>query len=127
MTVTLRALSTAVPPTVLVQDKVRDVFAEQAGLSRLGQRLVTTSFNVSGIETRYSGIEELTLEPVDWDRQFFDAETRELLMPGTRVRNELYIEQATRLYVEAGRRILEAMPGVEAPDVTHVITVSCTG
>ncbi|MET0725324.1 MAG: type III polyketide synthase [Leifsonia sp.] len=127
MTVTLRALRTAVPPTVLIQDKVRDVFASQEGLSRLGQRLVATSFNVSGIDTRYSVIEELTLEPVEWDRQFFDAATGELLLPGTKVRNELYIEQATMLYVEAGRRILEAMPGVEAADVTHVITVSCTG
>ncbi|MEJ3405158.1 type III polyketide synthase [Rathayibacter sp. YIM 133350] len=127
MTVTLRALRTVVPPTLLVQEQVRDVFAAQPGLSRLGQRLVATSFNASGIERRYSVIEELSLQPSDLERQFFDPESGDLLMPGTRVRNELYIEQATLLYVEAARAALEACEGIEAADVTHVITVSCTG
>ena len=48
-------------------------------------------------------------------------------MPGTKVRNELYIVEATKLFVEAGRRALENCPGVTAADVTHVVTVSCTG
>ncbi|SDT14510.1 type III polyketide synthase [Microterricola viridarii] len=127
MDVTLRALQTAVPPTVLVQEEVRDVFASQPGLGRLGQRLVSTAFNSSGIETRYSVIEELSLEQSPGEHQFFDAETGLLLSPGTKVRNELYADQATLLFVEAARRSLAACPGVEAADVTHVITVSCTG
>ncbi|WEO79365.1 type III polyketide synthase [Cryobacterium sp. SO2] len=127
MAVTLRALQTVVPPTVLVQEQVRDIFAAQPGLSRLGQRLVTASFNLSGIDTRHTVIEELTLDSETSDPQFFDAATQRLLMPGTRVRNELYIEQATKLFVEAGRRALAACPGLEASDITHVVTVSCTG
>ncbi|WP_233437845.1 hypothetical protein [Agromyces laixinhei] len=58
MTVSLRGVSTVVPSTVLVQDEVRDVFAGQPGLGRLGQRIVATSFNVSGIETRYTVLDE---------------------------------------------------------------------
>lgn len=127
MAVTLRALQTVVPPTVLVQDEVRDIFAAQPGLSRLAQRLVTTSFTMSGIDTRHTVIEELTLDSTATDPQFFDAATRRLLVPGTRVRNELYIEQATTLFVEAGRRALAACPGLDAADITHVVTVSCTG
>ncbi|SIO00009.1 type III polyketide synthase [Agromyces cerinus] len=127
MTVTLRGLSTAVPATVLVQDEVRDVFAAQPGLGRLGQRIVATSFNVSGIERRHSVLEELRWDAHPEDPVFFDAESGELLLPGTKVRNELYAEHATRLYVEAGRAAIEATPGIEASDVTHVITVSCTG
>ena len=127
MTVTLRGLSTAVPPTVLIQDQVRDVFAAQPGLSRLAQRIVPTSFNVSGIETRHTVIEELTFDDVDGEREFFDPVSGELLMPGTKVRNELYIREATKLYVEAGRLALDALDDVAASDVTHVITVSCTG
>ena len=64
MVVTLRALETAVPPTILVQDEVREVFATQPDLSRLAQRLVSTSFSVSGIDTRHTVIEELTLAAV---------------------------------------------------------------
>ncbi|RNE64114.1 type III polyketide synthase [Cryobacterium tepidiphilum] len=125
--VTLRSLQTAVPHTVLVQDEVRDVFAGQPGLSRLAQRLVSTSFNASGIDTRYTVIDELNLNDTSADPRFFDAKTGELLAPSTRVRNELYITEATKLYVEAGRRALEACPGVTAADITHVVTVSCTG
>ena len=127
MAVTLRALQTAVPPTILYQEQVRDVFASQPGLSRLAQRLVTTSFNVSGIDTRHTVIDELTLDGNGAVPQFFDPETQTLLVPGTRVRNELYITEATKLFVEAGRRALDACPDVDAADVTHVVTVSCTG
>ncbi|WP_416348094.1 type III polyketide synthase [Cryobacterium sp. 10C2] len=127
MSVTLRALQTVVPSTVLVQEQVRDVFASQPGLSRLGKRLVTASFNLSGIERRHTVIEELTLDSDVANPQFFDAATQTLLVPSTRVRNELYITEATKLFVEAGRRALAACPGIEAADVTHVVTVSCTG
>ena len=127
MVVTLRGLQTAVPPTILVQDQVRDVFAAQPGLSRLAQRLVTTSFNMSGIDTRRTVIEELTLDAETSEPRFFDPETQRLLSPSTGVRNELYIVEATKLFVEAGRRALAACPGVEAADITHVVTVSCTG
>lgn len=127
MVVTLRALQTAVPPTVLVQEAVRDVFASQPDLSRLGQRLVSTAFNASGIETRYSVIEELSLNQPPGEHDFFDSATGLLRRPGTKLRNELYIQQATPLFVEAARRALDACPGIEAADVTHVVTVSCTG
>ena len=127
MAVTLRALQTAVPPTILIQEQVRDVFAAQPDLSRLAQRLVTASFNLSGIDTRHTVIEELTLDADGADPKFFDAVTGRLLVPSTRVRNELYITEATKLFVEAGQRALAACPGIEAADVTHVVTVSCTG
>ncbi|TFB68481.1 type III polyketide synthase [Cryobacterium sp. Hz9] len=127
MAVTLRALQTVVPPTILIQEQVRDIFAAQPGLSRLAQRLVSTSFNVSGIETRHTVIDELTLDNDAAEPQFFDARQQLLLVPSTRVRNELYITEATKLFVEAGRRALAACPDIRPEDVTHVVTVSCTG
>jgi len=127
MAVTLRALQTVVPPTILVQEQVRDIFAAQPGLSRLGQRLVSTSFNVSGIDTRHTVISELTLDNHAVEPQFFDSAQQRLLVPSTKVRNELYIVEATKLFVEAGRRALAACPDIRPEDVTHVVTVSCTG
>ncbi len=127
MTITLRGVTTVVPPTVLVQEEVRDVFAAQPGLNRLAQRIVATSFNVSGIERRHTVLEELSWDSQTEEPVFFDIRTGELLFPGTKARNELYAEHATRLYVEAGRAAIEATPGIEASEVTHVITVSCTG
>ena len=127
MAVALRGLSTVVPPTVLIQEEVRDVFGTQPGLNRLAQRIVSTSFNVSGIETRHTVLEELTRDAHPDEPVFFDIDSGELLLPGTKARKELYAEFATKLYVEAGRAAIAATPGIEASDVTHIITVSCTG
>lgn len=123
----LRGLRTAVPPTVLVQDEVRDVFAAQPDLGRLARRIIATSFNASGIDTRRTVIDELRHGSAGEHPMFFDAATGRLRMPGTKVRNDLYRTEATRLFVEAARRSLDAVPGISAQDVTHVVTVSCTG
>lgn len=123
----LRGLSTVVPRTELPQAAVRDVFAAQPGLNRLAQRIITTSFDVSGIERRYTVLDELTFEDVDGDPVFFDRATGDLLMPGTKARNDIYAIEATKLYLEAAREAIAATPGIEASDITHVVTVSCTG
>lgn len=123
----LRSLQTIVPDTVLVQEQVRDVFAQQPDLGRLAQRIVTTSFNVSGIDTRHTVIEELSLQSDTTDPVFFDRRSGALLAPGTKARNDLYTREAAKLFVDVARRAIDADPDLEPADVTHVITVSCTG
>ena len=127
MTVTLRSLETAVPSTVLVQDQVRDVFAAQPGLTRLGTRLVNTCFNGADIDTRRTALEELTLSSTVENPQFFDPQTGLLLMPSTKTRNDIFAAEATKLFIEAGTKAVENCPGIGPEDITHVITVSCTG
>ena len=127
MTVTLRSLETAVPPTVLVQDQAREVFAAQPGLTRLGTRLVNTCFDSSGIETRYTALEELTLERRSEEPVFFDAASGLVLSPSTKVRNDIFALEATKLFVEAARKAVDACEGIGPEDITHVVTVSCTG
>ena len=111
----------------MVQPQVRDVFAAQPGLTRLGQRLVGAAFDSSGIETRYTVLEELTLDRSFDDPLFFDQKELRILSPSTKARNEVYAEEGTKLFVEAARRALAAAPGIEASDITHVVTASCTG
>jgi len=127
MPVTLRSLETAVPETVLVQSEVRDVFAGQPGLTRLGQRLVATSFDYSGIETRHTAVEELTLARRSSEPVFFDAGSRAILSPSTKVRNDVFAAEATPLFIESARKALASCPDLSPADITHVITVSCTG
>ncbi|WP_259614254.1 type III polyketide synthase [Microbacterium paraoxydans] len=123
----LRPLQTIVPETVLVQEQVRDVFASQPELGRLAQRIVATSFNVSGIDSRHTVIGELSLDSETTDPVFFDRGSGRLLAPGTKARNDIYTREASRLFVEVARRALDADPDLTPADVTHVITVSCTG
>lgn len=124
---TLRGLQTVVPPTVLAQEEIRDVLAAQPGLGRLARRIIATSFDGSGIDTRHTVIDELRPDARPDHPVFFDAASGLLQLPGTRTRNDIYEAEATPLFVEAARRSLRAAPGVEAADVTHVVTVSCTG
>ncbi|WP_141880801.1 type III polyketide synthase [Homoserinimonas aerilata] len=124
MTPSIIALETVVPPTVLLQHDVRDVFAAQPGLSRLAQRLVPATFDAAAIETRHSAIAELSWESGAEHPLFFLPASGLLLSPSTRVRNELYTEQAGQLYVEAAKK---ACASLDTDRITHVITVSCTG
>jgi predicted naringenin-chalcone synthase len=127
MTVYLRSLETAVPPTVLVQTEARDVFALQPGLSRLGSRLVSTCFDSAAIDTRHTAVEEMTMAFRSDDPRFFDPATGLLLNPTTQVRNEIFAEEATKLFIEAAQAALDACPELTPLDITHVVTVSCTG
>ncbi|MCI1020124.1 type III polyketide synthase [Microbacterium sp. C5A9] len=125
--VVLRSLRTIVPDTVLAQAEVRDLFAAQPDVGRLGQRIIGASFNGSGIDTRHTVIEELSSTARTDEPVFYDRETGLLRSPGTKVRNDLYTSEASRLFVDVARRALDADPDLDAADVTHVITVSCTG
>ncbi|MHA7288460.1 type III polyketide synthase [Arthrobacter sp. MDT3-24] len=127
MTVYVRSLETAVPPTVLVQTEARDVFAAQPGLTRLGSRLVSTCFDSAAIDTRHTAVEEMTMAFRSDDPQFFDPSTGLLLNPTTKVRNEFFAREVTKLFIESARAAVDACPDLSLLDITHVITVSCTG
>ncbi|WP_411720871.1 type III polyketide synthase [Mycetocola sp.] len=123
----IRTIQTALPPTVLVQADAREVFSSQPGLTRLGQRLVRTSFDGSGIETRRSVIADFDAGSRTSVPVFFDSATGALLSPSTRVRNDVYIREAGPLFTAAAEAALAACPEITASDITHVVTVSCTG
>jgi predicted naringenin-chalcone synthase len=127
MTVYVRALETAVPPTLLIQHEARDVFAAQPGLTRLGSRLVTTCFDSAAIDTRYTAVRELTRDSDAKDPQFFDPQTGLLRSPSTKARNNLFAEEATKLFIEAADSAVSKCDGIDPTDITHLITVSCTG
>ena len=127
MTVYVRALETAVPPTLLIQTEARDVFAAQPGLTRLGSRLVSTCFDSAAIDTRYTAVQELTMDYRADNPQFFDPDTGLLRSPSTKARNDLFATEATKLFIEAARAAVTKCDGIDPLDITHLITVSCTG
>jgi predicted naringenin-chalcone synthase len=127
MAVRVRTIQTAVPNTALAQTHARDLFAAQPDLTRLGRRLVTASFDASGIDTRYTVIDELAPGASAGAPVFVDPDDGHFLVPSTRTRNERYIDHAAPLTIEAARKALGAVDGIDAGDITHVVTVSCTG
>ncbi|MGK9147255.1 type III polyketide synthase [Plantibacter flavus] len=127
MTVSVRSIGVAVPPTILRQDEIRDVFRTQTDRSKLAQRLIGAAFDASAIDTRHTVIDEFDGQAAGRAPTFYDADGQTVLAPTTGVRNEAYIEHAPPLLLEAARRALATAPGLSAADVTHVVTASCTG
>ncbi|MEV7621098.1 type III polyketide synthase [Microbacterium sp. NPDC089321] len=125
--VQLRSIQTLVPEVTVEQHAVRDMFAGQPGISRLAKRLIATSFDGAGVETRHTVLGELAAAAETQAPQFLDHESGLLLEPGTAARNDIYAREADRLFIEAAGRSLDADPDLTTSDVTHVVTVSCTG
>lgn len=127
-------IGTAVPTTRLDQSAVRDLFAAQSGVDRLTKRLIAAAFDQSAIETRHTALPELGAHGAGTDEagtgeasrsEFIDGDGR-ILSPPTGVRNDVYVRAAPGLYAAAARDAL-AQAGVDASEVTHVVTASCTG
>jgi alkylresorcinol/alkylpyrone synthase len=116
------SIGTAVPPTTLAQDHVRDFFARQPGYDRLASRLVHAAFDAAAIEHRHTVLPELAGGPPG---AFVDA-AGVLLAPSTGTRNAIYAAAAPGLFAAAARQAL-AEAAVPPADVTHVVTASCTG
>ena len=127
MPVFLRSVGTAVPVTVLRQTEFRDLLAAQPGLGRLGARRLRAAFDASEIDTRHTVLGELGgTAATDADPVHFDARTGAVLAPSTGVRNAAYVREAPALFLAAAKDALAATDLVP-DDVTHVVTVSCTG
>lgn len=134
MTARILAIGTAVPSSSLPQDAVRDLFASQPGIGRLEKRLVHAAFNASAIETRHTVLDALaeavagvaTATATGTERMPVVTDSGALLAPSTGARNDTYIRVAPPLFARAATEALSAA-SVEPAEVTHVITVSCTG
>jgi alkylresorcinol/alkylpyrone synthase len=139
MPVSIRSIGTALPPTVIDQPHIRDVFRSQPGLGRLAPRLIGAVFDGAAIDTRHTVIAELAAEPVagpaadggpDDDAAtptFYDRAEGRILRPTTGTRNDVYVAESPDLFARAAEEALAGAAGITAADVTHVVTVSCTG
>ncbi|AJM76808.1 type III polyketide synthase [Rathayibacter toxicus] len=122
----IRSIETAVPGTLLRQSEIRDLFANQPGITRLGSRLIGAAFDASGITSRATVVDELDCRKHEGVSIFYDAATQRVLDPGTAARNAVYTACAPELFTTAARLALDAA-SLTAAEVTHVVTVSCTG
>lgn len=123
----IRSIETLVPRNAYPQS-----FAEEKALARVStereRRLVRRVYRNSGIETRHSVLADFFADGPD---NLFRAGGEGMPgapepEPGTGARNDRYIRESRGLAVDVARRAL-ASSGHAAGDVTHVVTVSCTG
>lgn len=124
MTASILGIGTAVPPTRLHQSEVRAILSAQPGLDRRARRLLDAVFAASAIDTRHTVLAELG---DGGGRSGLDLRDGDLLRaPSTGARNDEFRRVAPGLFAQAARAAL-ASARTAASDVTHVITISCTG
>ncbi len=120
----IHQLATAVPQHKIPQTYARDTLKAQLS-DRLAQRLVHRLYSQSGIETRYSVVPDFAPDNAQPDGLFLD-EHGTYTSPSTKVRNDLYTEAARPLFKEVAEKVFVGS-SFSTDDVTHVVTVSCTG
>lgn len=122
MTASILGIGTATPATLLTQDEVRAVLVAQEGIDHRARRLIDAAFAASAIDTRHTVLAELG----PGAGGLHVREGMRLLAPSTGARNDAFREAAPPLFAAAARAAL-ASAAVSPQEVTHVVTVSCTG
>jgi len=88
-----------------------------------GNRKLQFLYHQSGIDTRYSVISDYTRPAREW--KFYPATENLEPFPSLEARMQCYEQHAAPLSLEAIRKCLEGR--LDPQEVTHLITVSCTG
>ncbi len=127
MSFEIAGVGTAVPPYRLTQKEAVELHATFCVVDESRSRTLRALYRRSGISTRHSVLLDVGDGPLAERQHFYKPAVDEGDRgPTTAQRMAIYEEQAPVLAVEAARRALE-VGGVEESEVTHLITVSCTG
>ncbi len=115
-------IETVVPKFAYPQTDIAELMKAHLGQSRFEEKLLGRIYANSGIDTRYSVLRNFTTP--NPENLFFGGG---MLEPSTKTRNAVYAEEARDLFVCAAHNAIARTKGMTEFDITHVITVSCTG
>lgn len=124
MPVYIQDIVTVNPKTVVPQQTIRDMMKSRLAKDRKTEAILHRVYTQSGIEQRHTVIEDFLDES---ETAFFNRALGANEIPSTGERNELYKQEATKLFLKVGNALLENNPETKKSDITHVITISCTG
>jgi predicted naringenin-chalcone synthase len=122
-TASILALATAVPPYAFDQEEIAEKMIDLFNLDPHKAENLKQLYKNSAIHTRYSVIPDLKKERQDWN---FWGSNYPKTIPTTSKRNALYKVEASKLAYEAASKVLKAWGG-NSEEISHVISVSCTG
>lgn len=125
MSVYIHSIATGNPPYRYDQSQVREFVKEQFPVDSVAKRITHRVYTSSGIDTRFSAIPDL-FEEHDGESFFRKDGDQKLQTPDTKFRNDWYITHSKPLFTDVCKKALSESE-FSAQDVTHLITVSCTG
>ena len=117
-------LATAVPATFEPQKTLRDLMKSTVANDRKTRTIVHQMYTHSGIEKRHIAHAHNFYNN---EHSFFHRVLDEQNPPRTEERNTIYKKEATILFVEVAQQLLSQNPHIDKHEITHIITVSCTG
>ncbi len=123
MPVFIHDIATSVPPFFSDQQHIREVMKKHIGTDRKSEAIIHRIYTQSGIEKRHSVVQDF--EPNKYGQLFFNGQVKS--DPGTAARNKVYEKESKKLFVDVARKLLADNPHISSNEITHVITVSCTG
>jgi len=124
MNVFIHKIATYLPPNTATQDDLAVKFGEWAR-DPAAARVISHVFRKTGIARRYSVLPDFT-EP-ERAELFRENEDGQLTEATTQERNRVYGRFAAPIAVDLARKLLGGKSRFRPDEVTHVITVSCTG
>lgn len=124
MTSSILALATAVPSCYFLQTDIAEKMIYVLNIQDENkQQQIRRIYQNSAIYKRHSILPDFHGPRSEWHFWGHDYPSS---VPGMSRRNEIYKREAPRLAHEAANKALKAW-GRNAADITHVISVSCTG
>ena len=126
MAVYLHRIETLLPPISYAQGEIAAALKKSVARDdRRTEKIIHHLYAHSGIERRASVVTDFV--PGSEPGIFYDPEADAFLCPSTQQRNDLYTTAARKMFPEIARRIFANAPGFEPSELTHLVTVSCTG
>lgn len=121
----ISAIGTANPEHKIEQQEAARFMEESLALSTEEKRKLKALYRLTGIRSRYSVLEDYNRHYGDFS--FFPNTENLEPFPSTKDRMKVYGEEAARLGTGAARSCLEQVNGFDMQEITHLLTVSCTG
>ncbi|MFN3487980.1 MAG: type III polyketide synthase [Emticicia sp.] len=117
------AIGTANPAYCHQQNDIMRFMLDANNPDEKNRKLLPILYHRSGIDTRYSVFSDFSLARGEWD--FFGDNST---MPSLEKRMAFYNQEAVKLSVSAIKDCLETAENVtNIQEITHLITVTCTG
>lgn len=117
------SIGTALPPYKHLQNDILHFMQHVYAMNEVDKRKLKFLYHQSSIEQRYSVIPDYSRPAAEW--KFYPHSENLEPFPSLELRMVLYNKYAAPLSVDAIRNCLEGH--LNAEEITHLITVSCTG
>lgn len=117
-------IATCVPEQSYSQDFLRDQMKRYIAREESTRRIIHRIYSRSGIQKRHTVIDDFN---ANGDPRLFFQEDGALTVPSTGRRNRHYTDRAKPLFAETAHKTIAENESFRKEDITHIITVSCTG